>query len=170
VFDDETAQNAFFDFWFNEYRVGGKSLAESADPVAAGLSPLEVEVLEAHRHSSTSFYRTEAVLPRDHQIRLRDLLEPDKPEVLLTDIGLSNSIRRGGHQLALFLRPLTMRGITMGSGFFFGFQAELVFGLLQAYRQKMKKVPPADLPEARFVFFFQKHRQMGVEQDFRDAV
>lgn len=43
-------------------------------------------------------------------------------------------------------------------------------GILQAYRQKTKRVPPEDLPEARFVFFFQKYRQFGVEQEFRDVV
>ncbi len=33
----------------------------------------------------------------------------------------------------------------------------------------MKKVPPAELSEARFVFFFQKHRQLGVDQEYRDV-
>jgi hypothetical protein len=34
----------------------------------------------------------------------------------------------------------------------------------------MKKVAPPDLPEARFVFFFQKHRQKGIEQECQDVV
>jgi hypothetical protein len=55
VFDGEVAQNAFFDFWLHEYRVNGKSLVASVDPVAAGLEPLEIEVLEAHRQARTSF-------------------------------------------------------------------------------------------------------------------
>ena len=57
----------------------------------------------------------------------------------------------------------------MTSGFSFGFDPERVPGILQAYRQKMKKVATEDLSEARFVFFFQKHRQFGVEQEFRDV-
>jgi hypothetical protein len=34
----------------------------------------------------------------------------------------------------------------------------------------MKRVAPQDLSEARFVFFFQKHRQRGIEQEYQDAV
>ncbi len=170
MFDGEVAQNAFFDFWFHEYRVNGKSLAESVDPVAAGLDPLEIEVLEAHRQARTSFLATEAVMPREHQIRLRDLLDPDRPAMLLTDMGLSDSMHRLGSRLALFCRLVVVRGITMTSGFSFGFQPGRVPGILQAYRQRTKRVAPENLSEARFVFFFQKHQQMGVEQQFQDVV
>ena len=91
------------------------------------------------------------------------------PEVPLTDIGLSDSMYRMRARLALFCRLVVVRGISMTSGFSFGFEPERVPGILQAHRQKMKKVPPADLSEARFVFFFQKHRQLGVEQEYRDV-
>ena len=170
VFDGEVAQNAFFDFWFHEYRLNGKSLVESVDPVAAGLEPLEMEVLEAHRQTRTSFFAAGAIVPGEHQLRMRDLLEPDQPETVLTDIGLSDSMQRRELQLALFCRRVVVRGITMTSGFSFGFEPELVPGILQAYRQRMKKVPPVDASEARFVFFFQKYRQLGVEQECRDVI
>ena len=170
VFDGEAAQNAFFDFWLHEYRVNGKSLVESVDPVAAGLEPLEIEVLEAHRQARTSFFAAETVLPESHRIRLQDLLEPDRPETLLTDMGLSDSMQRIGTQLALFCRRLVVRGLAMTTGFSFGFERQFVPGILQAYRQRMKKVAPSDLSEARFVFFFQKHRQKGVEQEYQDVV
>jgi len=170
VFDGEAAQIAFFDFWFHEYRVNGKSLVESVDPVAAGLSPLEAEVLAAHCRSSTSYFATEAVLPGERQVRLRDLLNPARPEVLLTDHGLSESMGRLGTRLALFCRVLEIRGVTMTSGFSFAFQPVRSPGILQAYRQKMKKVATTELPQARFVFFFGKYRQFGEEQEFRDVV
>jgi hypothetical protein len=170
MFDGEAAQNAFFDFWFHEYRLNGKTLVETVDPCAAGLEPLETEVLEAHRRSRTSFVATEDGAPGEHTIRLRDLLEPDRPEMVLTDMGLSGSMRRIGVHLALFTRLVVVRGITMTGGFSFGFEPERVPGILQAYRQRMKKVPLADAPEARFVFFFQKHRQLGVEQEYQDVV
>jgi hypothetical protein len=170
MFDGEAAQNAFFDFWFHEYRLNGKSLVETVDPCAAGLEPLETEVLEAHRRSRTSFVATEDVPPGEHTIRLRDLLEPGRPEIVLTDIGLSGSMRQIGVHLALFTRLVVVRGITMTSGFSFGFEPERVPGILQAYRQHMKKVLPSDASEARFVFFFQKYRQLGVEQEYQDVV
>ena len=73
-------------------------------------------------------------------------------------------LRMGVH-LALFTRLVVVRGITMTSGFSFGFEPERVPGILQAYRQRMKKVLPTNAPEAQFVFFFQNYRQLGVEQD-----
>jgi hypothetical protein len=170
IFDDETSQNAFFDFWSYEYRVNGKSLVESAEPAASGLEPLEMEVLEASRKARTSFFQVEAVAPTEPQLRLRDLLEPDRPEVSLTDLGLSDSFRRFGFGLALFCRTVTVRDITMTTGFSFAFESDRVPGILQAYRQKTKKVPPDALPEAQFVFFFQKFRQLGVEQAYQNVV
>jgi hypothetical protein len=170
IFDDEVVQNAFLDFWFHEYRLDGKSMAQGVDPVAATLTPLETEVLEAHCQARGSFFQTEAVLPGEHQVRLRDLLEPDRSDVLLTDLGLSESLARIGVRLALYCRLVTLRGIAMTSGFSFGFRPERVPGLLQAYRQKMKRVPPENLPEQRFIFFFQKHRQFGEEQRYQDVV
>jgi hypothetical protein len=65
---------------------------------------------------------------------------------------------------------VTVRGLTMTSGLSFSFDPVRAPGLVQAYRQKMKKVPPEDLSEQRFIFFFQKHRQFGKEQAFLDVV
>ncbi len=169
VFDREGATHAFADFWSYEYRVNGKSLLEQIDPVAAGLDVAETEFLEAARRARTSFFQIEAVAPDQPQLRLRDLLAPDQPDVWVTDLGLSDSFRAGGW-LALFCRLLTVRDITMTSGFSFGFATKLIPGLLQAYRQKTKRVPPDQLAEARFVFFYQKHRQCGIEQTYQKVV
>ena len=170
VFDGEADQHGFFDFWFHEYRVNGKSLVESVDPVALGLSPLETDVLAAHCRSRTSLFAPEALVPGADQIRLKDLLNPAEPPVLLTDQNWSQTCARLGVELTMFLRLLEIRGITMTSGFSFVFPLERATGLLQAYRQKTKKVPPPDLSRARFVFFFQKYRQFGEAQEFRDVV
>ncbi|HWI57696.1 MAG TPA: hypothetical protein VNZ22_10755 [Bacillota bacterium] len=170
LFDDESVQNAFLDFWFHEYRVNGKSLAQSVDPVAAGLTPLEAEVLEAARQAQTSLFKMEGVLPQEHQVRLRDVLESTRPELLLTDLGLSASLHRHSVHLVLFCRPVAVRSVTMTSGFNFGFLPERLPGLLEAYRQKMKKVPPEELPLQRFIFFFQKHRQIGLRETYQDVV
>jgi hypothetical protein len=170
VFDGEVAQNAFFDFWTHEYRVDGKTLVEHVDPAAAGLNALETEVLQAARQARASFFQIEEVAPAEPRLRLRDLLEPDRPDVWLTDLGLSDSMRRFRAKLALFCRLITVRDITMTSGFSFGFEPERVPGILQACRQKTKKVPPDALAETRFIFFFQKFQQLGIEQSYQDVV
>jgi hypothetical protein len=170
LFDGEGTQNAFFDFWFHEFRVHGKSLVESVDQVAAGLGSLETEILLAHRLARTSLFLTEAVLPATHQIRLRNLLAPEQPAPSLTDVGLCDSLQRAGRVLAVFCRLLVVRKVTLTSGFNFAFEPARVPGLLDGYHKRIKKVPPADQPEARFVFFFQKHRQFGKQQGFQDVV
>lgn len=170
LFDGEWSQTAFFDFWIYEYRVDGKTLIQHVDPAAAGLSELETEVLMAARQARPSFFQIEEVSPTKPQLRLRDLLEPDRPDVWLTDISLSDSMRVSGEKIAMYCRLLTVRDITMTSGFNFGFKPHRVLGILQACRQKTKKVPPEALAEARFIFFFQKFQAMGIELRYEDVV
>jgi hypothetical protein len=91
-------------------------------------------------------------------------------KTLLTDYGLTESAERIGVRLSLFCRLMEVRGINMTSGFSFAFPPERVPGILQAYQQKTKKVPPDELSRTRFVLFFGKYRQFGEEQEFRDVV
>ncbi|MCP5519534.1 MAG: hypothetical protein H7A45_20015 [Verrucomicrobiales bacterium] len=163
LFDGELAQAAFMDFWFHEYRLDGRCLPELADPAVARLTAFEIELLMAHRRTYTSLFRPGAVdLPR-HQVELRDLLDPERPVVRLSDIGLSRSLAVLAQRPDFFCRLVTARGITMTTGFSFLFPPERAEGLRMAYRQKTRRVRPADLPEARFVFFYQKHRQFGLD-------
>jgi hypothetical protein len=67
-------------------------------------------------------------------------------------------------------KPPKTPSSTSGFTFSFGFEPGYVPGILQAHRQRMKKVAAQDLSEAKFVFFFQKHRQLGVEQAYQDVV
>src|ERR1041385_3433923 len=92
VLDNEIAQDALANFHFNEYRVDGKTLAQSVDSVTAGLTPLEAEVFEAARQSRSSFYQVSGFVPEEQQIRLQDLLDSQASEVLLTDVGLSQTL------------------------------------------------------------------------------
>jgi hypothetical protein len=170
IFDDETAQNAFFDFWFHEYQAAGRSLVESVDPVMAGLTDLETKVFEAHRQSRTSLFQMEDIRISEHQVRMRDLLEPEQPEFFLTDLGMSESFSRMKVRAPLFFRLLKVDEVRMSSGFFFVFSPLMLPALLPAYRQHIKFVPPADLPQKRFVFFFQRYQVAGVEQQYQDVV
>lgn len=170
LFDNEAVQNAFFDFWYHEFKLNGKSLVESVDPIAAGLLPLEAEFLDAHRQSRTSFFDVVDVLPQDSQIRLKDLLRPGSPEVLLTDMGFSSTMARTEMRSPLFIRLLCIRGFTITSGMSFIFPRERIPGLIQAYGQKTKRVSPPELSAARFIFFFQKYRAFGLAQNYQDVV
>jgi hypothetical protein len=166
---NETTQIALLDFFWSEYRREGKTFAEMIDPVAAQLTPFEAECLEGIRRSRTSFFEAKGALPQTGQVSLRDLLQPERPEILLTDLGWSATQQRRQQASAAFCRVLTIRGITMTNGFLFHFRPELVPGLLQAHRQKLKRVPPENLSAERFIFFFKKYREIGSPQAYQDV-
>jgi hypothetical protein len=170
IFDSEAIQNAFMDYWTHEYRVNGRTLVESVNPVALGLDALEMEVLLAYRAAQTSFWIPSGLGPREHQVRLQNLLEPHAEEVILTDQALSYSVGRFNTRLAMFLRLPTVRGVTMTSGSILGFNPARAPGLIQGYLHKTRKIAPADLPEARFIFLFRKYQECGEEQAFQDVV
>ena len=170
LFHDETAQNAFFDFWYHEYRVEGRSLAESVDTAKAGLTELELKMLEAHRRSRTSLFQIEEAFPIEHQVRMRDLLEPEQPEIVLTDFGLSESLTPQVLKAALFFRLVTLGEVSMSSGVFFVFPKPFLPEVLRTYDQNRKFVPAADLPQKRFIFFFRRYHLTGVEQQYQDIL
>jgi hypothetical protein len=170
VCNNEIEEDALMNFQFSEYRVNGKTLAQTVDPAAAGLTPLESEIFEQVRQSTTSFYQVVGFEPESQQIRLRDLLDSQAPEVTLTDVGLSRSMAVNGVRFAMLTRTATVRGLTMTNGTSFTFHLKNAPGLLQAYRQKIRRVPPEQVSEFRFIYFFQKHRQIGIEQTIRDVI
>jgi hypothetical protein len=161
LFDSEMDMAAFRDFWQHEFRWNGKTVIEAADPAAANLTEMETEVLKATLNARTSLFEIGGFNADASQVLLRDLLDPAHEEVWLTDIQLAKSLSFPGVPPALFLRIVRTSEANMNSGFFFPFEQEYVPGLLQAYRQKMKRIPPSDLSRERFVFFFRKFRQIG---------
>jgi len=169
IFDDETDQNAFCDFWFHEYQVGGRSLVEIVDPVKIGLTELESKALEAYRRSRTSLFQIEGVHASEHQVRMRDLLEPEQPEFFLTDYGLSQSVSSHNMRAALFLRLVTAGDVRMSSGVFFVFPIPMVAKLLATYREEMKFVSPTALSQKRYIFFFKRCHVADVEQQYQDV-
>jgi hypothetical protein len=148
VFESETNAAAFADLHMGEFRASGESLIDQFDPAGADLTPLEGAVFRAWQRSRASLFRTVKVLPDTHQVRLRDLLEPERPEVLLTDIHLSESLQRLRMETLLFLRVVEVGGICMSSGFCFVFSPVQSERLLQSFRQKMKQTPAVVRSEA----------------------
>ncbi len=169
VFDGEEDIAALSDFFLAEFRVHGRTLVETCDPAAAALNARESEHLDAFCRSRTSLFETCRVRPAEDQVVLRDLLEPEQPEIFLTDIHLCESLQRMGGQMLLFLRLLEVHEIIMSSGLFFVFDPAHRERLLQSFRHKMKKVAPADRKERKFAFFYQKHREFGEEQAYADV-
>jgi hypothetical protein len=168
IFEGETEQSAFMDFYLHEFRAGGRCLLDACDAGAMGLSADERDLLDAHRASRTSLFEVIAIDARKAQIQLRDLLEPDRPAVLLADIALSQmgDLARG---VQFFLRVVACRGIEMSSGSFFIFAAAHRQRLLESWASRMRTVAPPDLAGRRFIFFYQRNREFGEPGGFAEA-
>jgi len=170
VFESETDMNTLADFWIHEFRQGGQTLIERCRPAEMELTPLEAELLRAHQQSRTSLFEVIEAHPEEHLVRLRDLIEPDRTEVRLTDVGLSGSLGRAAVLLLLFFRVVTVREFEMTSGFCFTFRPHHKTALLEAYAGRMKRVMPAEWTERKFVFFYRRHREIGEAQIYREAL
>ncbi len=161
MFAGDADRAAYFDFWLHEYKVDGKSLLDHLSPEASALTPLQADLLKAQCRGETSLFQTEAWPLDQERSLLRDLLDPAREPIVLTDPGLSQSLNEYRTPLVLFCRPLPVGGVVITSGFSLVFHIARGAGLVQAYHQKTKRTPPQDLPEQRFVFFFQKFSQIA---------
>lgn len=170
VLNDETERVGFMDFVLFGCRIGGQLLVDRLRPHLVDLTELESELCDACSRNRTSLFRAVSWNVSQHQVVLEDLLEPDRPPVDLSDIHLSKSFENIGVQLLVFARVVTLREISMTTGFALTFEPDDLAPLLQSYRQKLKSVPTDELPERRFAFFFQKHRAFGLEQRFEDTI
>lgn len=166
--DEETEGAAFMDFLLHESRHGGRRVIEHCDPDRMNLSPDERDLLEAHKVSRTSLFEVPACDSTTGRLTLRDLLEPERPDVLLSDLSLSSCPEVAGRVL-LFIRVIECQGIQMTSGMFFSFSAVHRETLLAGYQSRMKTVSPSDRSERRMIFFFQQHRTHGAAQAFADV-
>lgn len=171
LFDGETDMGAHADFWIHEFRRAGKTMIERCRPDELGLSPLEADLLLAHQRARTSLFEVIEALPSERLLRLRDLLEPERAEARLTDVNLSASI--GGadwqHPPLMFFRILALQGYEMTSGVSFTFEGVHKQALLAAYEERMNRVPPKDKAERRYVYFYRKQREIGVEQFYANV-
>jgi hypothetical protein len=150
-------------------RFGGKRIVDVMADSGAELTQDERDLLAAHRNSRCSLF---AIISADSvacQIKLRDLLEPAVPEVALTDINLSKCSAAKPGDL-FFTRLLHCADIDMGAGLFFGFRAIYRVDLLNAYEARMRTVAEKERSQRRYVFFYQKNRELGMPQAYEEVV
>lgn len=169
IFDGETESTALMDFYLHEFRKGGRRVLDCCDPVAMGLSGDERDLLEAHRLARTSLFEFVAADTKKAQVRLGNLLSPDQPDVMLSDIPMSRMGENAGRAL-LFLRVVACQGIEMSSGSLFCFLRLHRERLLGEYARRMETVAAGEGSERRFIFFFQRYREFGEEQEFETPV
>ena len=166
IFEEgETDTTALADFALHDFRAGGRRPVDCCAPEAEGFSADEKALLEAHRTARTSLFDVVSIDTTSSCLRLRDVLEPGEDDVMLTDISLSSMESLPGN-LLIFLRVVSCQGLQMSSGCLFGFSTRHRDRLLAEFSARMKNVPPSDLPQRRFIFFYQRHREFGEDQAY----
>ncbi len=166
VFDDEVDMAVMMDFYLLNYRPAGKTLAETVSFAPGELSPLEAAYHAASLASRTSLFLIIAVQEKHPRIQLRDRLQPDQPELWLTDIALADSFRRIGGQALLFTRIVSAEGLNFTGGFSFVFEPKHEETILSAYRRSLWPLAAVRHDEHRTGFFLGMHRRFGHQQDF----
>jgi len=169
IFADEADSAAFADYVMFEFAVDGTTLIQRVAPMLTDLSDLDQEILKGWLNPRTSLFQITAAQAAHQRVELQDLLEPERPRLWFSDINLSRSMDGMVVRPALFSRLVSVAGLCIGSGSFFIFHPELVPGLVQSYRRKMKSVPEAERSERRFIHFYQKNRDLGEPRMVEDA-
>jgi len=164
VVEDETDMYALTDFCLHEKLDGLQSLLDRADPTTLELSPMQMEFFQAHRQARSSLYEALTVNKANSAVKMRDLLFPGQPEVLLTDIGFSDSPWQNKVQVLIFIRLLRIKDLNVTSGFFFAFNPALKTRLLKIYQREIKFVPEPEVDWQRFAIFYRLHRKWSLAQ------
>ena len=166
IFDEgETETAALMDFYLHEFRAGGRRLIDCCDPEKAGLLADEKALLDAHKSSRASLFEVVETEPKTARLRLRDMLEPWEPDVMLSDLSMSSAKDLPGSVL-LYLRVMSCQNIQMSSGCFFTFSMRQRERLLSAFSSRMKTVPPGERSQRAFIFFYQRYREFGEPQAY----
>lgn len=170
MFDGDGDIAVLTDYHLLDFRPEGKSLAESCLFALGELTALEADWHRAFLASRTSLFAVTHVHSDEPKILLRDCLDKKAPELWLTDLGLSDTVRRFGSKLVMFTRVISLHGLNMTGGYSFIFEPKHEFALVDGYRRAMWSVPSAKHDQRRTAYFLDLHRKFGVEQVYTDVV
>jgi hypothetical protein len=147
----------------HEWRPEGKSLLESQ--ARSGANKVERDLLKAVLSAPASLYE---VLERDAaagELRLRDLLQPDKPAITLTDYTVSQWALPGV-KLYLRLMRLPVGWISASPPMVFAAQTELPVVSAAAD----EPAPAAHEGARRFRTYFELFRREGLRSNVKQPV
>ncbi|MFO7976510.1 MAG: hypothetical protein R6V12_17965 [Candidatus Hydrogenedentota bacterium] len=158
VFSSEGAVDRLYEFLLYEPRKSGKSVAEKFLETEHDLTPDEEMILQKAVQTEPSLFRLVEVNKQAAQVRLSDILS-DRPEVLITDINMSTTGRRG---YLLFARILETPNVTFSSGTAMVFPPEDEPLLLKKYHRLRRVKNPFLRSRKRFALFTAMQERSGI--------
>lgn len=149
VFSSEAAIDRLYEFLLYVPRGSGKSVAQKFIEAPHDLTPDEEIILRKAVQTEPSLFRILGANRQAAQVRLDDILS-DQPEVLLTDINMSQTARSG---YLLFARILETPNVSFSSGTGMVFPEEDEPLLLKKCHRLRRVRNPALRSRKRFALF-----------------
>ena len=159
VFEDDNETEALMDFMVFEKPANHAPAYQRFYDSNPKLTDLQQENLNALLNFHSSLFEVKHIDSTNHTVVFVDILDEDKKEYLLMDVGLSRTTSVG---LIFYTRLIPIRDINMTSGLGFVFDNSLKEKLLSAISlasfKKRRKLTSTEM----FLLFYEKNRQHGL--------
>ena len=160
IFDSENDSNALMDFMVFEKPVQNTPAFKRFHLSNPGLNDAQLEHINGMYHNFSSLFEVKSIDRIGNTLVLTDLLDNDRKEYLLMDVGLSKTAPVG---FVLFTRLIPIRDINMTSGATFGFKSmykdKVLSAISLATFQKRRKLNSNEI----YILMHNKNRQFGLE-------
>ena len=160
IFESENDSNALMDFLVFEKPTQNTPAFKRFHMSNPGLNDVQQEQINGMYHNFSSLFEVKSIDRMGNTLVLADLLDNNRKEYLLMDIGMSKTAPVG---FVMFTRLIPIRDINMTSGVSFGFENKYKDKLLSAISlatfQKRRKLNSNEI----YVLMHNKNRQFGME-------
>lgn len=160
IFDLENDSEALMDFMLFEKITQNTPAFKRFHLSNPILNDLQQEIINGMYHNYSSLFEVQSIDKIGNTLVLTDLLDVNRTDYLLMDIGMSETAPRG---FVLFTRLIPIRDINMTSGVSFGFQKihkdKLLSAISLSSFQKRRKLNSAEI----YVLMHSRNRQFGME-------
>jgi hypothetical protein len=160
IFDSENDSETLMDFMVFEKTTQNTPAFKRFHLSNPGLNDLQLENINGMYNNYSSLFEVKSIDRIGNTLVLADLLDDNRTEYLLMDIGMSKTTPL---DFVLFTRLIPIRNINMTSGVSFGFEKIHKDKLLSAISftafQKRRKLNSNEL----YVLMNNKNRQFGME-------
>ena len=160
TFESENDSNALMDFMVFEKPALIAPAFKRFHLSNPGLNDVQLEHINGMCNIFSSLFEVKSIDRMGNTLVLADLLDNDRKEYLLMDIGLSKTAPVG---FVMFTRLIPIRDINMTSGATFGFKSmykdKLLSAISLATFQKRRKLNSNEV----YILMHNKNRQFGME-------
>jgi hypothetical protein len=159
VIKERQQSDYLYDFVLHENINNQYTMVEKYKANYTGEDEMKTKVLEAFLSSYTSLFKIVAITPETSTLELQDLLNPDRENIIVTDLNFSKSAKV---DMLISSRIFTYDDLAMFSGSSFLFKGEHENFIQTKFKKLIKKIPLENESAKRFIAFYQLNQTDGV--------